>query len=143
MNAVFAMLNHPLMRQVGWTLLHSLWQGALVGIVFFVVRFGLRRRSADMRYLAGCLCLVALVAAPLLTLLIARASLPASGPGDFVGAAPTGAAASVLRVAGLGRSFGGNGTSWSLERGADFFARLQRHDPRDAFHHLLVLCRLL
>jgi beta-lactamase regulating signal transducer with metallopeptidase domain len=124
MNAVFAMLNHPLMRQVGWTLLHSLWQGALVGIVFFVVRFGLRRRSADMRYLASCLCLVALVAAPLLTLLIARASLPASGPGVSVEAAPTGAAASVLSVASLGRSYGGNGTYWSLERGAGFFARL-------------------
>ena len=78
MNAVIAVLNHPLMRQVGWALLHSLWQGALVGVVFVVLRFGLRRRSADTRYLAGCLCLVALVAAPLLTLLIARASSPAS-----------------------------------------------------------------
>jgi beta-lactamase regulating signal transducer with metallopeptidase domain len=124
MNAVFAMLDHPLMRQVGWTLLHSLWQGALVGVVFVLLRFALRRRSADMRYLAGCLCLVALVAAPLLTLLIARASSPASGPGVSVEAAPTGAAVSGLSVAGLGRPFGGNGTYWSLERGADFFARL-------------------
>jgi beta-lactamase regulating signal transducer with metallopeptidase domain len=124
MNAVFAILNHPLMRQVGWTLLHSLWQGALVGVVFVVLRFGLRRRSADTRYLAGCLCLVALVAAPLLTLLIARASSPAFGPGVSVGAVPAGAAASLVSVAGLGRSYAGTGTYWSLEGGADSLARL-------------------
>ena len=60
MNALVAIMNHPLLRQVGWTLLHSLWQGALVGVVFFAFRFALRRRSANMRYLAGCLCLVLL-----------------------------------------------------------------------------------
>jgi uncharacterized protein involved in exopolysaccharide biosynthesis/beta-lactamase regulating signal transducer with metallopeptidase domain len=124
MNAVFAILNHPLMRQVGWALLHSLWQGALIGVVFVVLRFALRRRSADMRYLAGCVCLVALVAALMLTLLIARASSLASGPGASVGAAPAGAAASVLSVASFGRSYAGNGPYWSHERGAAFLAWL-------------------
>ena len=124
MNAVFAILNHPLMRQVGWALLHSLWLGALVGVVFVVLRFGLSRRSADTRYLAGCLCLVALVAGPILTLLIARASSPASGPGASVGTGAAGGAASALSLGSFGRSYAGNGTYWSHEKGVVFMAWL-------------------
>jgi beta-lactamase regulating signal transducer with metallopeptidase domain/uncharacterized protein involved in exopolysaccharide biosynthesis len=124
MNTLFAILNHSIMRQVGWMLLHSLWQGALVAMVFVVLRSVLCRRSANLRYLAGCLCLVALVAAPLLTLLIARGPSPASSPGVSVGAVRAGGAASALSVAGLGRSDARNGRYWSLDRGTDFFARL-------------------
>ena len=112
------------MRQIGWTLLHSLWEGALIGVVFVVLRFALRRRSANARYLAGCLCLVALVAAPLLTLVIAPASSHASGPGVSAGSGHVGTAASVLRVTSLGQSYAGTGTYWSVHGGVDLLARL-------------------
>jgi uncharacterized protein involved in exopolysaccharide biosynthesis len=124
MNTVFGTLNHPLMHMAGRTLLHSLWQGALVGVVFGTLRFAMRRRSANLRYLASCLCLVALVAAPLWTLIIAPVSSPSSGPGVQVGAILAGTGASTPSVAGLGRSSTRGGRSWFFDEGADFFARL-------------------
>ena len=69
MNAFVQIFNHPLGHRVGWALLHSLWEGALAGAPFAVVRFGLRRRSANARYLAGCATLALLVAAPIITAL--------------------------------------------------------------------------
>ncbi len=69
MNTLLGIANSPLPHQIGWALLHSLWQGALVGAVFALLRFALRRRSANARYLAGCLSLGFLLAAPVLTLL--------------------------------------------------------------------------
>ena len=68
MNTVLGLVNCPLTHQIGWALLHSLWQGALVGAIFALLRFALRRRSASARYLAGCLSLGVLLAAPVLTL---------------------------------------------------------------------------
>ena len=34
MNALGALMHHPLTPRLGWVLLHSLWQGALVGLAF-------------------------------------------------------------------------------------------------------------
>src|ERR1017187_10488323 len=82
MNAVWGVFNHPLTRQIGWVLLHSLWQGACVGALFALLRFALRRRSANLRYLAGCLSLGVLLAAPVLTLLIGSAPCASPGPGS-------------------------------------------------------------
>jgi len=63
-------VDYPLAHQIGWVLLHSLWLGALIGAIFAMLRFALRRRSASARYLTGCLSLCVLLAAPVLTLLI-------------------------------------------------------------------------
>ncbi len=52
-------------QAVGWCLLHFLWQAALVGAVYAMVRGVLPRGNA--RYLAGMLALVALAACPVLT----------------------------------------------------------------------------
>src|SRR5207247_8059546 len=76
-------MDYPLAHRLGWMLLHSLWQGALVGLIFGVVRFTLRRRSANARYLAGCLGLSLLVAAPALTVFYT------SGPSTQFGATPS------------------------------------------------------
>jgi beta-lactamase regulating signal transducer with metallopeptidase domain/uncharacterized protein involved in exopolysaccharide biosynthesis len=55
---------------MGWILLHSLWQGALIGVGFALLRFALRKQSPQARYLAGCVCLALMLAAPMLTLLL-------------------------------------------------------------------------
>ena len=124
MNTAVAILNRPLMHQVGWALLHSLWQGALVGMLFFVLRFGLRRCSAQARYLAGSLCLALLVAMPVVTLLRAPPPLPASGTAAAVMPIPGGFAVSAFGVARGGGTYGGSGPHWPAHRGTDFFARL-------------------
>src|SRR5437588_1202122 len=70
MNALTALLHHPLTHRIGWVLLHSLWQGALVGLIFALARLSLRRASANARYLAGCAALTLIVAPAVVTLLI-------------------------------------------------------------------------
>jgi beta-lactamase regulating signal transducer with metallopeptidase domain len=124
MTTIAAILNHPLVREVGWTLLHSLWQGALIGLVFVVLRVALRRRSANMRYLAGCACLVLLAAAPVLTLLLGLAAVPAGAAGHAGMAGATGLLAAGPRPAGLGTPFHVDGNVWRLVGSTDFLTRL-------------------
>jgi beta-lactamase regulating signal transducer with metallopeptidase domain len=79
MNVIGPMLDHPLAHRLGWALLHSVWEGALVGAVFAVVRLGLRRWSPNARYVAACTMLVVLVAAPVITILcMPEAAMPVS-----------------------------------------------------------------
>ncbi len=55
--------------RLGWTLLHSLWQGVAVALVLALILHLLHRRSAQARYLASCAALAALPLAMLLTAL--------------------------------------------------------------------------
>ncbi len=54
-------------RTLGWTLLHFLWQGVAIGIVFALAMLVMRKSSAVVRYNAGIVCLFALLALPLVT----------------------------------------------------------------------------
>jgi beta-lactamase regulating signal transducer with metallopeptidase domain/uncharacterized protein involved in exopolysaccharide biosynthesis len=69
-NAIWGIIHHPIAERIGWILLHSLWQGALIGVGFALLRLVLRKQSAQTRYVAGCVCLTLVVSAPLLTLLL-------------------------------------------------------------------------
>jgi len=51
----------------GWTLLHFLWQGALVALILACVLALLSGRSAQPRYLAACAALVLMAVLPLIT----------------------------------------------------------------------------
>ncbi len=59
---------------IGWMLIHSVWQFAAIGVLFFVVRAMLQRmppvRAASASYQWACFCLFAMTAAPMVTLLI-------------------------------------------------------------------------
>ena len=50
-------------RALGWALLHSVWQGALIGLVVALLLVAFKRRSAQHRYLVACVGLAAMVAA--------------------------------------------------------------------------------
>lgn len=67
MNALFDWLTQPLPQRVGWTLLHFLWQGALLALLHQLARAALHRRSANARYAAGCLTLLLMAIAPVWT----------------------------------------------------------------------------
>lgn len=54
---------------VGWTLLHSLWQAALIGVVVAAVLALLRGAAPAQRYLVSCVAMLACVAWPLAGLL--------------------------------------------------------------------------
>lgn len=49
-----ALLAAPLVESIGWALVHSTWQIALVAALFAVAQFALRRHSAALRYALGC-----------------------------------------------------------------------------------------
>ena len=54
-------------ERLGWTLVHSIWQLLVVAIVAALVERGLRRRSANARYIAGVIALGAVFALPCVT----------------------------------------------------------------------------
>ena len=41
---------HPIARAIGWSLLHFIWQGALIGVSASVAFALLRRASSQARY---------------------------------------------------------------------------------------------
>ena len=86
MNTIAAWLDHPLVAQLGWCLLHSVWQIAAVALVASVMLKVLRRGTAQGRYLAACSALVAMAALPVVTLASSwslRADAWASTPTRF------------------------------------------------------------
>ena len=80
MNALMQWGGHPVVHRLGWTLLHFLWQGAVIAGLFAVAQTGLRRRSSNARYLTGCLALAVMLAAPVLTFIAlgAERTVPAT-----------------------------------------------------------------
>lgn len=65
-------------RLLGWTLLHSVWEGGLVGVVFFIMLRLLRGRSANARYLCGCAALLLTALLPVSTAIVLRHNESAS-----------------------------------------------------------------
>lgn len=83
---------------LGLVLLHFLWQGALIGAVYALLRRQLA--GGTPRYVLGLISFAALVAAPLLTALVLAADGNAPAAGGFAGASPTaGADGAVYAVA--------------------------------------------
>ncbi len=58
---------NPLVERLGWTLLHSLWQGVAVWIALEIALALLRQRSAHARHLVGCVALAVVMLAPFAT----------------------------------------------------------------------------
>ncbi|SPE55684.1 membrane hypothetical protein [Verrucomicrobia bacterium] len=119
MNASTESLGFALACRVGWVLLHSLWQGALIGLAFGLVR--LATHSAKLRYVAGCLALALLVAAPVAGFLTGW--LPA--PAIASSLAPAPAAGGVpFHWMEAGTASAGGAVEVFASRSAAFLARL-------------------
>ncbi len=69
MTGLSAFLSQPIVERIGWALMHFVWQGAAVALLLAVALRVLRRRSPNVRYVAACLALVVMVAAPIATML--------------------------------------------------------------------------
>jgi len=83
------LLSQGIVEKLGWTLIHFVWQAAVVAVLLAAVLRLLRRRNADTRYIAGCAALALMVALPIATITFVEAS----GPGAEVGPAPAKASA--------------------------------------------------
>jgi len=85
------LVDTPLAKAIGWSLFHSLWEGAVVAIALLAALWMLR--SSRARYLAACLAMLAIVAGFIGTLLIVQQganlkadafdlTIPPAPPGD-------------------------------------------------------------
>lgn len=70
LGSVAGLLPETIVYRLGWTLVHFVWQGALVALLVAAVLAALRRHSANARYVAGCAGLLLMVVAAGVTVLI-------------------------------------------------------------------------
>ena len=82
MNALADILHQPVAQRLGWALLHFLWQGATIGLIFAGGMRLLRNRSANARYTLGCGSLCSMVAAVALTFGLQSKGGDGSSPGN-------------------------------------------------------------
>src|ERR1700733_101654 len=58
------------LQKLGWTLLHFLWQGTAIAVIYLALRAALGRSlSAQGRYVLACLALAIMAIAPAITFL--------------------------------------------------------------------------
>jgi beta-lactamase regulating signal transducer with metallopeptidase domain len=65
-----ALEMNPWVERLGWTLLHFVWEGALIGAVYAIWRRALKTCTPNARYLLACGALAAMAAAPAVTLAV-------------------------------------------------------------------------
>lgn len=80
-----SLIDSPVWRMAGWTMLHFLWVGSAIGVVAAAGRFVLRAASPSARYAFALACLVALCAAPIAGA-IAWAQLAGDSPATLAAA---------------------------------------------------------
>ena len=67
MNFATMILSQRIVEALGWTLFHSLWQGALAALGFAVILYFSRRSSSRMRYGLGLAVLALMLLVSVLT----------------------------------------------------------------------------
>lgn len=77
MNGINELLSSEPLERLGWTLLHSLWQGAVVAGLFGILLLLIPRSKTNARYVAGCLSLIAIAGLCVITFRTVRTSAPA------------------------------------------------------------------
>ena len=65
MNTIGVLAREPWVRRLGWALIHFIWQGALIAVLYAIARYRVCRPQA--RYLLACFALLAMTAAPIAT----------------------------------------------------------------------------
>lgn len=67
MSAIDVMIPEPVVRAIGWALLHFVWQGALVSVSAAVVLRLLRHGAPDVRYVVAAIALAVMATLPIVT----------------------------------------------------------------------------
>ncbi len=111
MSAPWGLFDPALVEGLGWALFHSVWQGAVLALIFALLRLALRRSSANARYLAACAMLLSLLAAPLATALHGPLKLHASSDAQSGNQALAGPGTAAARAAAA-RSAGPESLTW-------------------------------
>jgi beta-lactamase regulating signal transducer with metallopeptidase domain len=67
MDTLNTFLSEQTVRQIGWVLVHFLWQGCAVGAVWWGILKILGKASSNARYLTACIGLILMALAPVIT----------------------------------------------------------------------------
>ena len=67
MNPIHYFVNEHVINALGWTLIHSLWQIALIGLLLKISLVFLKKKSAETRYLFSVVSLFSIVVISLIT----------------------------------------------------------------------------
>ncbi len=86
-----APFSSPLVQAVGWTLLHSLWQLAALGVLAAAALAALRRAAPGTRYAVACAALAVMCVTPLVTFALVADGRAAAPGGRRVSVDPQGA----------------------------------------------------
>ena len=88
-----------MIRVLGWTLLHFVWQGAAVAVLLASLNLALRRATPQARYLLACASLSAMLVLPALTFRVLSAErTPSLAPSSSTAAVAPAARAEAPRV---------------------------------------------
>src|SRR5712692_423518 len=68
MNGIDMLVGKPIFQALGWTLIHFIWEGALVAILYASVSVLLLRSTANVRYAAACIAMLLMLIAPAATM---------------------------------------------------------------------------
>lgn len=68
MNVIETLLGNPIAQSLGWALIHFIWQGALIALLYLCASVLLRRFESGARYAAGCAAMLLMLAAPVITM---------------------------------------------------------------------------
>ena len=156
MNAALHLLTPNVLRTLGLSLLHFLWQGAAIAVVA-AAALALTKR-ASVRYSIGVAALVLMVAAPVVTFLIANESSPAPAAAVHLAAAAKAHRVNLVSQPAIPEAaapfLSANLLTlfvelwfvgvllFSLRTAGGFFliARLRRRDARPVADEILALC---
>ena len=78
MSMLESIFNDQFVHALGWTLIHSLWQGALIGIIVAMAVIFMHRYSARLRYFIYSISLVVVAGLAIVTFISAYTSYSAS-----------------------------------------------------------------
>jgi len=99
-NAMQLLSLQPWVERLGWTLLHFLWQGLAIAVLYAAVRRGIAGKATpNARYLLACGALAAMTGAPLVTWGLLRSSDAKADAVDRIRTTPAAASSSgVARI---------------------------------------------
>ena len=71
-------LSQEIIQKLGWTLLHFVWQAAVIALLLAILLRVLRKSTANLRYIIACLALALIVLLPAITIKLVPVSVPQS-----------------------------------------------------------------
>jgi beta-lactamase regulating signal transducer with metallopeptidase domain len=82
-----SLFAQPIFQALGWALIHFLWQGTLVALLYASFRAALQRQTSHVRYAVACCALLLMLAAPIITTLVIKRTIPSAPEPERVAAA--------------------------------------------------------